>query len=74
MFQGSTGYLTCTVRRANPMNLVYAWSLEGSIIPGESSSNLTVPSFSAADEGNYTCLVTNEAGVGMDSVLFKLGS
>ena len=66
-------FLICDVTRGNPMDYTYSWSLDGIIIPGETMSTLILTSFSVANAGSYVCLVTNEAGAGMDNITIELG-
>jgi len=40
----------------------YQWNLNGSPIPGATSSRYSIPSAASADAGNYTVTVSNRAG------------
>ena len=55
------------------MDYTYSWDLDGNTIPGETSTTLDLSAFAMADAGTYTCMVTNEAGTGMDSVAVEVG-
>jgi hypothetical protein len=44
-------------------NLVYQWSKNGVNLPGGNASNYTFETTSTDDSGNYTCTVSNGAGV-----------
>ena len=70
---GQATTLTCTVVRANPTNYTYSWSHGGAVIPGEESTTLSLSSFNSTNAGNYTCQVTNEVGMGLDSIRIELG-
>ena len=70
---GGAATLTCAVTRGNPVDYTYSWRLDGNTIPGETSTTLSLSAFSLADAGTYTCLVTNEAGTGMNSSIIELG-
>ncbi len=50
--------LTLTVV-ANGSSLDYQWNLDGNPIPGATSASYTIESLGAAQEGEYTCEVTN---------------
>ena len=69
---GSAATLFCSVIRGNPMAYKYSWNSDG-IILREISDTLSLYAFGIDNEGTYTCLVTNEAGTGMDSVRIELG-
>ena len=69
---GSAATLFCFVIRGNPMAYKYSWNLDGNTLR-ETSDTLTLYAIGIANEGTYTCLVTNEAGTGMDSVWIELG-
>lgn len=54
--------LTLTVSAAGTSPLTYAWSLNGTPIPGATSSIYTVANVTSAHAGSYTVTVTNAAG------------
>ena len=70
---GGAATLSCAVTRGNPMAYTYSWSLAGNTIPGETSATLSLSAFTMADAGTYTCMVTNDAGIGMGSSIIELG-
>lgn len=43
--------------------LQFRWQKDGQDIPGADKQAFTIPSASAADSGNYRCIVTNSLGV-----------
>ncbi|OGU57311.1 MAG: hypothetical protein A2X64_06260 [Ignavibacteria bacterium GWF2_33_9] len=45
------------------LNLTYQWRHKGEIIPDATNSSFTIASVTAADEGNYDCIVTGLCGV-----------
>ena len=50
------------------MNYNYSWSLGVDTIMDKTSATLSLSAFTMADAGTYTCMVTNDAGTGMNSV------
>ena len=58
--RGDTALLQCT-SRGGPNN-TYQWLTNDSYIDGEVSENLTLSNVTALSGGEYTCLVSNEAG------------
>jgi hypothetical protein len=58
--RGSSGSLECSAM-GGPNN-EYQWMVNGSIITGETSQNLTRSNISADDGGMYTCFASNLAG------------
>ena len=68
---GQTVTLTCTVARAVPTNYMYNWSFGDDIIPGRNTTTFNQSFLNSADTGNYTCAVTNDAGVGRKSVTIE---
>ena len=73
---GNSTTLTCTVTRSNPMgSYTYTWVHNNSMIPGETSSMLTVGILTESDVGIYHCEVTNSAGLnGSNTTTIELGS
>ena len=73
---GNSTTLTCTVTRSNPMgNYTYRWVHNNSMIPGETSSMLTVSIMTESNLGVYRCEVTNSAGLsGSNTATIELGS
>ena len=72
---GNSTTLTCTVTRSNPMgSYTYTWMHNNSMIPGETSSMLTVSVLTESDVGVYRCEVTNSAGLsGSNTAAIELG-
>jgi hypothetical protein len=54
--------VTFTVTASGTAPLTYAWSKNGSPIPGATQSSCTIASAQASDAGNYTATVSNSAG------------
>ena len=68
---GQKTVFTCSVIRANPTSYTYAWRHESGAALGRNSPTLSM-SFSNRDEtGMYTCAVTNEVGVGRNSITIE---
>ncbi|MDP0491974.1 MAG: immunoglobulin domain-containing protein [Verrucomicrobiota bacterium JB023] len=57
---GSTATFTCEAVGTSAIS--YQWSKDGDLLPGETSPSLTLPNAQEADEGSYTCTVTNGSG------------
>ena len=73
---GNSTTLTCIVNRSNPMDsYTYTWMHNDSIIlPGETSSMLTVSIMTESNLGVYRCEVTNSAGLsGSNTTTIELG-
>lgn len=65
------GFVTFFCASEGGPNNAIQWSLSGVDLPGENGTSLTVADVDAADGGNYTCTVSNRAGVEQDTgVLF----
>ena len=71
---GNSTTLTCTVTRSNPMGYTYKWVHNNSMIPGETSSILTVSILTESNLGIYRCEVTNSVGLsGSNTTTIELG-
>ena len=73
---GNSTTLTCTVTRSIPMgSYTYTWVHNNFIIlPGETSSILTVSILTESNVGVYHCEVTNSAGLsGSNTTTIELG-
>ena len=73
---GNSTTLTCTVTRSNPMgSYTYRWVHNNFIIlPGETSSILTVSILTESNLGVYRCEVTNSVGLsGSNTTTIELG-
>ena len=64
--QGQQLQLTCS-SKGGPL-LEYTWIFSDDIIPNENDSTLTIDNVITTDGGNYTCNVTNDAGVDYDII------
>lgn len=68
---------TITVSASGPDTLSYAWKKDGDIISTENyphcsgfdSDTLTISPFTILDEGNYSCVISNEEGLSIESEL-----
>ena len=69
---GGATILTCSVTKGNPATYSYTWTHPTTSIL-ETSATLRLSSFGVEDEGNYSCEVRNDAGVGMDSITIEVG-
>ena len=66
---------TITVSASGPGTLSYAWKKDGAIITSEDypqcsgfdSDSLTISPFTVLDEGNYSCVISNEEGLSIES-------
>ena len=60
---------------SGPGTLCYAWKKDGAIITSEDypqcsgfdSDSLTISPFTVLDEGNYSCVISNEEGLSIES-------
>lgn len=59
---GCTGEATVLSVEVHGTDLSYQWKRNGKILEGEATSELVIPSTSVADNGIYTCLITNSCG------------
>ena len=64
--QGQQLQLTC-FSEGGPL-LEYAWLFSDDIIPNQNTSTLIIDNVTTTDGGNYTCNVTNDAGVDYDTI------
>ena len=64
--QGQQLHLNCS-SEGGPQ-LEYTWIFSDDIIPNQNTSTLTIDNVTTTDGGNYTCNVTNDAGVDYDIV------
>ena len=65
--QGQQIQLNCS-SEGGPQ-LEYAWLFSDDIIiPNQNTSTLTIDNVTTTDGGNYTCNVTNDAGVDYDTI------
>ena len=60
------GSATFTCMALGGPSNVFQWSLNGVDLPGENGTMLSITGVDAADGGNYTCTVSNAAGVDGD--------
>ena len=65
-FQGQQLQLNCS-SEGGPL-LEYTWLFLDDIIPNENDSTLTIDNVTTTDGGDYTCNVTNDAGVDYDTI------
>jgi alpha-tubulin suppressor-like RCC1 family protein len=65
-----TPALILTVQASGPF-LSYQWKLYGTNLPGQTSSNYTVFPFTASEERQYSCAVSNAAAV-TNSITWKV--
>ena len=54
--------VTLTVTATGPGTLTYQWSKGGSVLSGETSASLTIPSCQSTNAGSYVVIVTNADG------------
>ena len=64
--QGQQLQLTCSLN-GGPQ-LEYTWTFSGDVIPNQNTSTLTIENVTTTDGGDYTCNVTNDAGVDYDTI------
>ena len=64
--QGQRLQLTCS-SEGGPL-FEYTWLFLDDIIPSQNDSTLTIDNVTTTDEGNYTCNVTNDAGVDYNTI------
>ena len=64
--QGEQLKLNCS-SEGGPV-LEYAWLLSGNIIPNANTSTLTIDNVNTTHAGDYTCNVTNDAGIDSDTI------
>ena len=64
--QGQQLQLTCS-SEGRPQ-LEYTWLFSDDVIPNENNSTLTIDNVTTTDGGDYTCNVTNDAGVDYDTI------
>lgn len=57
------GSTTFVVAATGSAPLTYQWQRDGVDLPGQTGSSLTLNSITLAQEGRYTCVVRNTAGV-----------
>ena len=60
-FQGQQLQLNCSSEGGQ--QLEYTWILSDDITLNQNTSTLTIDNVTTTDGGNYTCNVTNDAGV-----------
>ena len=73
----SSNGTTINVSASGPGTLSYAWKKDGDIITSENyphcsgfdSDTLTISPFTILDEGNYSCVISNEEGLSIESEL-----
>lgn len=51
-----------TVEISNTGTETYEWLVDGSSVPGGTSSTLDIPAVTESEEGSYTCKITNACG------------
>lgn len=57
-------------------SLTYQWYKDGAILPGETKSTLNISSMQKANEGTYTCMITESNGMSSSSnpIAVSIGS
>ena len=65
---GSNITLTVTAS-SDPDDITYVWKKNGVIIPGETSSTLTLSDVSGDDIGQYECIPSNSVGSHNSSII-----
>ena len=72
--EGGTEILTCNVARGNPMSYTYVWThVTSAEMLTETTNTLTLSDFTMSNMGVYRCEVTNDVGIGRDSITIELG-
>ena len=64
--QGQQLQLNCS-SKGGPQ-LEYTWIFSNDVIPNENTSTLTIDNVNTTNGGDYTCNVTNNAGVDNDTI------
>ena len=64
--QGERLQLSC-LSEGGPI-LEYTWLLSGDVIPNANTSTLTIDNVNTTHAGDYTCNVTNDAGIDSDTI------
>ncbi len=54
--------LTLSVGANGTEPFYYKWYKDGAVIPNETGTTLVIPNFTAANNGIYSCIVTNKLG------------
>ena len=70
---GDNVTLRCNVTGGLMTDIAYLWKYEGRVIQAENNATLDLFSFSLGEAGNYTCVVTDTGGAGMDSIVIEVG-
>ena len=65
--QGQQLQLNCS-SKGGPQ-LEYTWIFSDDVIPNQNTNTLTIDNVNTTHGGNYTCNVTNDAGVDNDTVI-----
>ena len=65
--------ITCAVTEDESVTYAYSWSLNGTVLAGETATTLSLFSFGVNDTGTYTCEVSTANGAGIDSITIRLG-
>ena len=65
--QGQQLHLNCS-SEGGPL-LEYTWIFSDDVIPNENNSTLTIDNVTTTDGGDYTCNVTNDAGVDYNTII-----
>jgi hypothetical protein len=60
VIEGDSAQFNVAANGSDP--LYYQWRRQGTNLPGETFAILFIPSVQLSDQGNYSCLVSNEAG------------
>lgn len=59
--------ITFTVLASGSSPLAYQWSMNGSLLPGATTSSMTLTNVQANQAGNYSVSITNDAGSAVSS-------